>query len=449
MPLNLNYNLPTMKKITLTTLLFLITFGSLFAQQEKGINGYNNWLDSWTDFKPNKANYGEATQILTGNISENTTLSKRNTYLLLGDVFVIDSTTLTIEPGTVILGDYDTKGSLTVSRGSKMLAEGSQIDPIIFTSSRTDKKPGDWGGIFILGDAPINTFGKVTSLNYGLNPSSTESISYGGDNLFSDSGTLKYIRIEFAGKQTKAFGNFSGITFAGVGLKTTINNIMVSYCKGNSFNVLGGEVEIIKAVSYRSNNNDFNFNYGTQCNILNSLAVRSPYISSADGSRCLSISSYDIKENADTSKKETFVNAENLTLVNLSRDLKEDIKVGLVQEAIFIGPDVSFSINKSVISGFKPAAYFDDRIVINSENLEKIKFTSSYFNNCKGNIYRKGYSNNDDLESWYASRAFDNVYSKGPDSETFIGSDNSRYPDFRLRINRIVASNDISDDDDD
>lgn len=437
-----------MKKITLTALFIFLVFGNMFAQQEKGITGYNNWLNSWTEFKPNQVEYGEATQILSGNITENTILTKRNTYLLLGDVFVTNNITLTIEPGTVIIGDFKTKGSLIISRGSKIIAEGTQTDPIIFTSSRSDKKQGDWGGLFILGDAPINTFGKVSSLNYGLNPSSTESISYGGDNPYSNSGILKYVRVEFAGKKTKGFGNFSGITLAGVGLKTTIYNVMVSYCEGNSFNILGGEVVLVKAVSYRSKKNDYEFNYGTQCNIVNSLAVRSPYISSADGSRCLYVNSYDLKENADTDQKETYVNAENLTLINVSNDLAGDINVGLVQEAIYIGPDVSFTIQESVISGFKPAVILDARIAINSENLAKINFTRSYFNNCKGNIFRKDYTNNDDLESWYGSRAFDNVYSKAPDTETFIDYESSRYPDFRLRINKIIASNDLFDDDD-
>lgn len=434
-----------MKKITLTTLFLFLVFGNMFAQQEKGITGYNNWLNSWTEFKPNQVEYGEATQILSGNITENTTLTKRNTYLLLGDVFVTDSITLTIEPGTVIIGDFKTSGSLTISRGSKIVAEGTQTDPIVFTSSRTDKKQGDWGGLFILGGAPINTFGNVSSLNYGLSPSSTENISYGGDDPYSNSGVLKYVRVEFAGKKTKDFGNFSGITLAGVGLKTTIYNVMVSYCEGNSFNILGGEVVLEKAVSFRSSKNDYKFNYGTQCNIANSLAIRSPYISSADGSRCLYVSSYDQKENADSTKKETHVNAENLTLVNVSNDLKGDINVGLVQEAIYIGPDVSFTIQQSVISGFKPAVIFDARIAINNENLNKIKFTQSFFNNCSGNIFRKGYTNNDDLESWYGSRAFDNVYSKAPDTETFIDYESSKHPDFRLRINKIIASNDLFD----
>ncbi|WP_299099886.1 hypothetical protein [uncultured Winogradskyella sp.] len=435
-----------MKKITLTTVILIFLYCGLNAQQEKGITGYNNWLDTWTDFKPNKANYDEPNQILSGDIFENTTLTKRNTYLLLGEVFVTNCATLTIEPGTVILGDYSTNGSLTISKGSKIQAVGTATDPIIFTSNKMDKKAGDWGGIFILGNAPINTFGKVMSLNYGLNPSSTESISYGGDDENSDSGILKYVRVEYAGKKTKEFGNYSAITLAGVGLKTTINNVMVSYSDGNSYNVLGGNVTISQSVSYRSSKNDFNFNYGTQCSLRNSLAVRSPYISSADGSRCLNINSYDLKENADTSKKETNVIAENLTLLNVSNDLESDIQVGLVQEAIYLGTDVSFQINKSVISGFSPAVYLDTNMAINSENLDKIKFTRSYFNNCNGNIFRKDYINNDDLESWYGSRAFDNVYSKGPDSETFINSNHSKYPDFRLRINKIIASNDTEQD---
>ena len=441
-------NLTTMKKITLTKILLLFVFCVSFAQQEKGITGYNNWLNSWTDFKPNQKDYGEPTQILSGDITENTTLTKRNTYLLLGEVYVTNEATLTIEPGTVILGDFKTKGSLIISKGSKIIAEGTATDPIVFTSNKSDKKQGDWGGIFLLGNAPINIFGGVSSLNYGLKPSSTENISYGGDDAYSNSGVLKHVRIEYAGKRTVGHEDFSGITFAGVGIKTSIFNVMVSYSQGNSFNVLGGEVLLEQAVSFRSSKNDFKFNYGAQANLYNSLAVRSPYISSPDGSKCLHVSSYNIKEDADTSKKETLVKAENLTLMNVSNDIKYDISVGLVQEAIYVGPDVSFSIDKSVISGFNPAVILDERIAINNDNLAKIQFTNTYFNNCKGNIFKKGQTNNDDLESWYGSRAFDNVYSKGPDSETFIDSDNSRKPDFRLKVNGIIASNDNFDDED-
>nr|WP_321235013.1 hypothetical protein [uncultured Psychroserpens sp.] len=437
-----------MKKITLLSFFFSLVFGNMLAQQEKGIIGYNNWLNPWTEFKPNKVEYGKPTQILSGNIKKDTKLYKRDVYLLLGDVFVTDSATLTIEPGTVIIGDFKTKGSLTISNGSKIIADGSHTDPIIFTSSRSVKKPGDWGGLFILGNAPTNKFGNESSLNYGLRPSDSKSISYGGDDPNSYSGILRYVRIEYAGKRTKDYGYFNALTLGAIGQHTIIENIMVSYCEGNSFNVLGGDLTLDKLVSYKSSGNDYEFNYGAQCWIINSLAVRSPYISGADVSRCMSVIAHDLKDEADFTKKQTLVEAENLTLINISNDLNNDIKVGLVNEAIFIGEDASFAIDKSVISGFNPAVVFENKIKVNSESLEKIRFTRTYFNNCKGNIFVEDFPNNEDLENWYGNRAFNNVYSKGPDSETFIDAKNSKRPDFRLRINRIIAANDAIDDDD-
>jgi len=201
-------------------------------------------------------------------------------------------------------------------------------------------------------------------------------------------------------------------------------------------------LNLTKLVSFRSSIHDFEFNYGAQCKISNSLAVKSPYVSGTEVSKVMNILAYDLREEADFSKLQTSVEAENLALVNVSNNLEYDIKVGLVNEAIYIGENASFSIHKSVISGFNPAVKLDRGIVLNNDNLSKIKFTSTYFNNCNGNIYRNGHTNNDDLENWYGSRAFDNVYSKGPDSETFIDSNNKKHPDFRLRINKIIAAND-------
>lgn len=438
-----------MKNYALTALIFLFALSTSFAQQEKGIIGYNNWLNSWTEFKPTHLDYGEPTQILSGKITKDTKLLKRDIYLLLGDVFVTDSATLTIEPGTKIIGDFDSKASLVITKGAKIIANGTETDPIVFTSSRDDKKPGDWGGIFILGDAPLNVYGEQASLNFGLVPSVTENIAYGGSNTESNSGTIKYVRIEFAGKRTKKYGYFNALTLAGIGNKTRVENVMTSYSAGNSFNVLGGTVVLEKLVSYRAHSNDYEFSNGTQCQIINSLAIRSPYVSSSSGSRAMVVKSYNDIEETDTSKRSTFVNAENLTLVNVSNDLKSDMQIGLVQEAIYVGKDASFAINKSVISGFYPAVILDDEIKLNNQNLEKIQFTKTYFNNCKGNIFLKGNTNNDDLESWYGSRAFNNLYAKGSDNETFIDANNKRFPDFRLQVNRIVASNDFIDDDDD
>ena len=437
-----------MKNFTQVSCVFILLIGNVFAQQEKGIVGRTNWLTNWTEFNPNVVDYGEVTQILTGNITKDTKLSKKYTYLLLGNVFVPEGVTLSIEPGTVIIGDYESNATLTISRGATIIADGLETDPIIFTSNRSVKKPGDWGGLILLGDAPTNKFGNgsVASFYSQLNPASYGNTNYGGTNPESNSGILRFVRIEYAGKKIKGVGNLNGLLLASVGSKTILENIMISYSAGGSFDVWGGEINLTKAVSYRSNGNDFNFNYGTQCHLINSLAIRSPYISSIDGARCLQVSSYDKKEEVDLTKKGTFVDAQNLTFLNESDNINSDIKLGLVREAVFVGLSASLDMNKSVISGFNPAVILENKIKVNQENLEKIKLTDMYFNNCSGNIFVENNSNNEDLENWYGNSSFFNVYSKGSNLETFIDSNNSKRPDFRLRINKIIAINEIDED---
>ena len=437
-----------MKTTAKLTLIFLFIIGNVFGQQEKGIIGANNWLYNWTEFEPNQEDYGEPTQILAGNITKDTKLSKRDIYLLLGSVFVTNNATLTIEPGTVIIGDYESKASLTISKGATIIADGLETDPIVFTSNRSVKRAGDWGGLIILGDAPTNKFGNgsVASFYSQLDPSSYVHTNFGGENITSNSGILRYVRIEYAGKRIKRAGYFNGLLLASVGNETILENIMISFSAGNSFELWGGEVNLNKVVSYRSNSNDFKFNFGTQCQLNNSLAVRSPYVSSSNGARCMQIASYDNKEEVDFSKSGTVVVTENLTLVNDSEDLKSDIEKGLVKEAVYVGQNASLDMNKSVISGFNPAVLLEEKITINQENLEKIKFTDMYFNNCNGNIFTEYNSNNEDLENWYGNRAFFNVYSKSSNAETFIDLNNTRRPDYRLRINKIIASNEVDPD---
>ena len=430
-----------MKNFPQIIFIFLFVIANSFAQQEKGIVGEENWLNNWTEFKPNQKEYGEPTKILTGNITENTRLYKREIYLLLGSVFITNNATLTIEPGTVIIGDFNSKGSLTVSRGSTIIADGLQTDPIIFTSSKSVKRSGDWGGVIILGDAPSNKFGNGSTAYFHdqFNSISNGAANYGGENVDDNSGVLRYVRIEYAGKRVNNGKYFNGLLLASVGHETVLENIMISYSAGNAFEVLGGNINMYNMVSYRANQNDYKFNYGVQCNLLNSIAIRSPYVSSSDGSRCLMVLSYDKKEEVDFSKSGTLIVAKNLTFLNDSKNLKSDIKMNLVQEAIFVGENTTLNFNKSVISGFNPAVILDKNIIVNQQNLERINFKAMLFNNCNGNIFVDYNSNNEDLENWYGNSSFFNVYSKSDNYETFIDTKSEKRPDFRLRINKIIA----------
>lgn len=428
-------------KSTFIIALFLFSFGSVFSQQEKGIYGNENWLSIWTEFSPIEQEYKVPTQILSGTISQNTKLLKKETYLLVGNVFVTDSTHLTIEPGTVILADSKTKASLIIGKNAKIIAEGTQTDPIIFSSNRSVKKKGDWGGIFILGNAPVNIDEDKWPLAEILNASSPEIVSYGGDDIESDSGILKYVRIEYAGNRTKNYGYLSGLTLAGVGSETVLEHIMTTYSEGSSFNILGGNPVLSNLVSFRSRYNDLILNYGAQASISNSLVIKSPYFTASGGASSIYLSSNFNKNLIDSIHKPTHLHAENLTLVVLSNDLEADTSVGLVNEAMFVENGATFSMRKTIFSGYNPAVIFDKDIIINNENLSMMEFNAMYFNNCKGNIFIEGIENNEDLENWYGNRIFRNVYSKGSDSETFIDTNNLEDPDFRLRINRIIASN--------
>jgi hypothetical protein len=424
---------------TITQIVWMLLFGvfGVNAQQEKGIIGSNNWLNNWTEFKPNKVDYGEANQILAGNITVNTKLYKKNVYILQGSVFVTNNATLTIEPGTVIIGDYESSASLVITKGATIIAEGLETDPIVFTSNRSSRKAGDWGGIVILGDAPTNKFGNASSVNFDLDTSLT---SYGGSNVSSNSGVLKFVRIEFAGKKIKGLGNFNALLLAGVGNKTVLENIMISYSAGDSFEIFGGELTLNKMVSFKSSSDDYKFNFGTQCRIDNSLAIRSSYLTSSLGSRCIDVASYDKKEGIDFTKKQTSVIATNLTLVNNSENINADIQLGLVKEAVYVSENTSLDLKRTVISGFNPAVLLDNKIEINGENLKKIKFEEMYFNFCKGNIFTEYNSNNEDLENWYGNSAFSNVYSKSDNKETFIDLFNDKKPDYRLQVSKITAS---------
>ncbi|MCB4800037.1 hypothetical protein [Neotamlana laminarinivorans] len=436
-----------MKNSIYTLCIICVCISVGYAQQEKGIIGASNWLNYWTEFNASTHDYGEPNKILSGYITEDTKLNKRDIYLLVGNVFVKDSATLTIEAGTVIVGDYETKASLTISKGSKIIADGYETDPIVFTSEKISKRPGDWGGLVILGDAPSNRFGNGSVAQYykDLDPSAYVNASFGGNNIEDNSGILKYVRIEFAGNRLSNNTYMNGLFLAGVGSQTVLDHVMVSHSAGDSFKAWGGAPHYKRAVSYKASGNDFKLTFGAQVNLENSIAIRSPYASNSEVARCLQVKSYDDIQGVDFSKKNTFVTAVNLTFVTESKDINSDIDKGLVNEAIYVGENASLDISKSVISGFNPAVIFQNSIKINQENLDKIKFSEMYFNNCKGNIFVENNNNNEDLENWYGNSAFFNVYSKGDDTETFIDSNNPKKPDYRLRINKIMATNIVTD----
>ncbi|SNB43742.1 conserved exported hypothetical protein [Flavobacterium psychrophilum] len=416
-----------MKK-TVLAVIFLIHVFSLNAQVTNGIIGSANWFNNWTDFKPKTTEHSESTHILNGIIDANTTLYKKNTYLLIGVVYLANNAILTIEPGTVIRGDFATCGTLVITKGAKIIAEGVATDPIVFTSNKnvSERKPGDWGGIIMLGDAPINKFGGIGILDFNLNPKYN---FYGGQNPESNSGILKYVRIEFSGRKLNALKELNGLSLAGVGSKTKIEYVQISFSNDDSFESYGGNVIFNNLISFRATDDDFDFTQGAQCNISNSIAIRYPFSSDVSRSRCFEVDSYDKLENYDLDRKLTKITANNITLIN-----NEDNDQGLVKEAIYVKYDSFFELKNSVISGFNQFLLLENKAILNS-NLKKLKFENLVLNNCKAKVELETNTPDKLLEEWIANDSFNIITSNTERKKIFEESDIKKNPDFRLKDN--------------
>lgn len=404
------------------------------AQQQKGIVGASNWMNKWTNFKPATTDYNEATNIITGTIDIDTKLYKRNTYQLIGVVYVTKNAILTIEPGTVIRGDDKTCGTLVITNGAKIIAEGLETDPIIFTSNKNiaERKPGDWGGIILLGKAPINKMGGVNFLDFNLDPGVN---LYGGQDAEDNSGILKYVRIEYSGRKLNALKEINGLSLAGVGRKTKLEYIQISYSNDDSFEAYGGDVVMNNLISYRATDDDFDFTQGVQCSINNSIAIRHPYSSDISGSRCFEIDSYDKIENSDSTKKLTKVIANNITLVNL-----EENNQGLVREAAHIGENSYFTLSNSVISGFSPFVILQNKIGDGTVNLEKINLNGLIINSCQGGILSENTNFDSGIKNWYQNPSFGLEYTNKKNIELFTDLNIKGNPDFRTNTNNTLAS---------
>ncbi|GAB3309964.1 IPT/TIG domain-containing protein [Hymenobacter tenuis] len=219
--------------------------------------------------------------ILSGDITANRTLRADEKYLLQGFVYVRNGATLTIEPGTKIFGDQATKGTLIIDKGGKIMAEGTQSNPIVFTSAKAagSRGYGDWGGVVLIGSAPINQ-------SLSTQPEGGIGGTFGGTNKEDNSGSLKYVRIEFAGIPLSSGSNseINGLTMYGVGSGTKVDYVQVSYSGDDSYEWFGGTVNAKHLVAYRGFDDDFDTDFGFTGKLQYGLSLRDPQYADQSGS---------------------------------------------------------------------------------------------------------------------------------------------------------------------
>ena len=215
-----------------------------------------------------------STVSLAGNITSSITLKSDINYVLDGWVYVKSGATITIEPGTVIKGKVDTKASLVIERGAKIMAVGTAAKPIVFTSAKPagSRAAGDWGGVVLCGNAKINVTGGEAEIEGGL------GTKYGGTDDNDNSGSMQYVRIEFAGYAFAPDKEINGLTFGGVGKGTTIDYIQVSYSNDDSYEWFGGTVNCKHLIAFSGLDDEFDTDFGFSGFVQYIVGLRDPQI---------------------------------------------------------------------------------------------------------------------------------------------------------------------------
>ncbi len=205
------------------------------------------------------------------------TLSADTLYTLHGLYYIESGAEIIIPAGTIIQGVP--AATLVVKPGGKIYAEGTKFKPVIFTSSEApgNRFPGDWGGIVILGNAPVN---KTNPLIEG----GIIEGSFGGTNPTDNSGTFTYCRIEYPGYRFQLNNEINGLTLGGVGSDTEIHHVQVSYSFDDSYECFGGTVDLHHIVAIGGTDDEFDTDFGYQGRIQFGFAMKDPDFSDPTGS---------------------------------------------------------------------------------------------------------------------------------------------------------------------
>lgn len=275
---------------------------------------------------------------LQGERTSNEQLTCDKDYLLIGPVLVKPGVTLTIQAGTTLRGDTASKGTLVVEQGARLVADGKADLPVVFTSAAAveARRPGDWGGLIVLGRATTNAVDpQVPGLASG---------SFGGSNDDDDSGTLRFVRIEYGGLKLAAGSESNGLTLAAVGRGTTIDHVQVRQSGGDCFGLLGGTVNAKHLVCQGSGDDGFDFDLGYRGSLQFVVLQHDPAVlAEADG----------IEADNDPTGSERLPYTEptifNATLCGQNKDVERE------QYGILVRRGASARIVNSIVTGFDAA----------------------------------------------------------------------------------------------
>ena len=298
---------------------------------------------------------------VSGIVEGNITWTNDKIYRLKGFVRVGEDLTkdgaptktgvLTIQAGTVIIGERATKGTLIVQRGSKIMAEGTAAEPIIFTSERAigEREPGDWGGLVLCGKAKNNLPGGTAELEgqYGA--------FHGGNDDDDNSGVLKYIRIEYAGIPINPNQEVNSLTMGSVGRGTKIEYVQCSYGLDDSFEWFGGTVNAKYLIAYRGLDDDFDVDNGYTGNVQFAVGLRGATQADQSGSNGFEV---DNDGSGSAAMPFTAPYFSNISIIGPKAEVATSISPQF-QNGMHLRRNTKIKIYNTVVTGYPNGVYID------------------------------------------------------------------------------------------
>lgn len=313
-------------------------------------------------------------------ISQNYVLTNDRTWVLDGKVYVQGGATLSIDEGTVIKGvkksTPDQASILVITRSGRIEANGTITNPIVFTSNETNPQSGDWGGIIILGSAPLNSADLLTE---GINPSTVPAgtdVFYGGGaagagNAEENKGTLKYVRIEYGGIIDSFANALNALSLYAVGRGTLLDYIEVAYAGSDAFEWHGGTVNAKHLLALAAYDDSWDFDYGFQGHLqycVSVLRLSRPSYSSPQASYPNGIES-DNNPFGNGDNPRTNVTISNMTTIGVEDSTNASIYLPApgskqILYASRFRRASSLTVRNSIFMGFPVGARFESALTI-------------------------------------------------------------------------------------
>ncbi len=373
------------------------------------------WTDTWTNWDPQNAIYPTPTVAVTTSITVNTTWTSGNVYLLQGQIYVKTGATLTIQPGTIIMGDKAAVGAgLFITKGSKIMAMGTVAQPIVFTSNQAagSRAQGDWGGVILMGQAGNNQPGGIANIE-GIAPSADTEFGGGASpNDNDNSGVMQFVRIEWAGYVYAPNKEINGLTFGSVGSGTTIDHIQVSFSNDDSYEWFGGTVNCRYLVAYRGLDDDFDTDFGFRGHIQFGLGVRDPSIADAPAVSTSEGFESDNDASGSTATPQTAAQFSNMTLIGPYRGNTASVIATGYRRAVRMRRNTGLKIYNSIFMDHMRGVHIDGALCEGNATGGVLKFKNNILaGNSTGKVTEVNVGSAFNITSWFGANMNDSLAS--------------------------------------